>query len=97
MCVGCRERAAKRELLRIVVGAEVGDRLVAMPDPTATAVGRGAYLHPRTVCYEVAVRRRALSRALRLEAGSGTAAVAEYVASAQALRTEQLADKLADA
>ncbi|MFJ6720239.1 MULTISPECIES: YlxR family protein [unclassified Streptomyces] len=59
-CVGCRERAAKSDLLRIVA---VGDECV--PDPRGTLPGRGAYLHPAVVCLDQAVRRRAFPRALR--------------------------------
>ncbi|WP_435877653.1 YlxR family protein, partial [Streptomyces halstedii] len=40
-CVGCRERAAKSELLRTVV--DEGD---VLPDPRGTLPGRGAYVHP---------------------------------------------------
>ncbi|MFD3545134.1 YlxR family protein [Streptomyces sp. NPDC058655] len=59
-CVGCRERAAKNDLLRIVA---VGDECV--PDPRGTLPGRGAYVHPAVVCLDQAVRRRAFPRALR--------------------------------
>ncbi|MFF4368757.1 YlxR family protein [Streptomyces sp. NPDC001594] len=59
-CVGCRERAAKNDLLRIVaVGGE------CVPDPRGTLPGRGAYVHPAVVCLDQAVRRRAFPRALR--------------------------------
>ena len=60
-CVGCRERAAKQDLLRVVAQ---GDGLV--PDPEARAPGRGAYLHRSTTCLDTAVRRRAFPRALRV-------------------------------
>ncbi|MER7841416.1 YlxR family protein [Streptomyces sp. NPDC096040] len=60
-CVGCRQRAAKTELLRIVA---VEDECV--PDPRGTLPGRGAYVHPVQVCLDQAVRRRALPRALRV-------------------------------
>ncbi|MGW2275001.1 YlxR family protein [Streptomyces yangpuensis] len=59
-CVGCRERAAKSDLLRIVA---IEDECV--PDPRGTLPGRGAYLHPVVVCLDQAVRRRAFPRALR--------------------------------
>ncbi|MEU9232768.1 MULTISPECIES: YlxR family protein [Streptomyces] len=59
-CVGCRERAAKSDLLRIVA---VEDECV--PDPRGTLPGRGAYVHPAVVCLDQAVRRRAFPRALR--------------------------------
>ncbi|WP_405978332.1 YlxR family protein [Streptomyces sp. NBC_00158] len=59
-CVGCRERAAKSDLLRIVA---IRDECV--PDPRGTLPGRGAYVHPAVVCLDQAVRRRAFPRALR--------------------------------
>jgi len=68
MCIGCRERATKRELLRVTLGADADGHPVVVPDPTATAPGRGAHLHPVAACLELAERRRAFTRALR---GSG--------------------------
>lgn len=70
--MGCRERAAKSELLRVTVGSDAHGRPVVVPDPQGTAPGRGAHLHPTTECYELAVRRRAFARALR-HAGGGSA------------------------
>jgi predicted RNA-binding protein YlxR (DUF448 family) len=58
--VGCRQRAAKTELLRIVA---IEDECV--PDHRGTLPGRGAYIHPALVCLDLAVRRRAFPRALR--------------------------------
>ena len=52
-----------------------------VPDPEGTAPGRGAHLHPTAECYELAVRRKAFARALRLGAGLPVAPVGEYVAS----------------
>ncbi|MEW2417094.1 YlxR family protein [Streptomyces sp. NPDC046866] len=74
-CVGCRERAAKSELLRIVA---VGDECV--PDPRGTLPGRGAYVHPAAVCLDKAVRRRAFPRALRSPGALDTAGLARAVA-----------------
>jgi uncharacterized protein len=61
-CVGCRVRAAKSDLLRVVVvdGQLVVDRRGRLP-------GRGAHLHPDTACLDLAVRRKAFPRALRAE------------------------------
>ncbi|WP_127355990.1 YlxR family protein [Actinacidiphila soli] len=67
-CIGCRERAAKKDLLRVVV---VGDELV--PDDRGTLPGRGAYVHPATICLDLAVRRRAFPRALRVRGTLDTA------------------------
>ncbi|MER6999460.1 YlxR family protein [Streptomyces sp. NPDC000410] len=73
-CVGCRERAAKSELLRIVAveGA-------CVPDHRGTLPGRGAYMHPASVCLDLAVRRRAFPRAFRLQGPLETADVRRYV------------------
>ncbi|WP_329378657.1 YlxR family protein [Streptomyces sp. NBC_01351] len=68
-CVGCRERAAKSDLLRIV---EIEGECA--PDPRGTLPGRGAYVHPAMVCLDQAVRRRAFPRALR---SAGTLDTAE--------------------
>jgi hypothetical protein len=75
MCVGCRVRAAKSDLLRLVAA---GDEVV--PDPRARHAGRGAYLHPSQGCLERAQRRRAFPRALRLPGPLGTGKIAEYLA-----------------
>ncbi|MEV3993461.1 YlxR family protein [Streptomyces sp. NPDC049837] len=73
-CLGCRERAAKRDLLRIVLIK--GD---CAPDPRGTLPGRGAYVHPALVCLDLAVRRRAFPRALRVPGPLDTADVRRYV------------------
>ena len=79
-CVGCRVRAAKSDLLRVVA---VEGELV--PDPRGRMSGRGAHLHPNRDCLALAERRRAFGRALRLDRAPGVGAVAAYVA-------EQVAD-----
>ncbi|MFE7774850.1 YlxR family protein [Streptomyces sp. NPDC057445] len=78
-CVGCRERAAKSDLLRIV--AVEG---VCVPDHRGTLPGRGAYVHPASVCLDLAVRRRAFPRALRLQGPLDTADVSRAVEQAAA-------------
>ncbi|AQT74691.1 YlxR family protein [Streptomyces erythrochromogenes] len=74
-CVGCRERAAKSDLLRIVA---IEDECV--PDPRGTLPGRGAYVHPAVVCLDQAVRRRAFPRALRSAGALDTANLRNAVA-----------------
>lgn len=59
-CVGCREEAGKRSLIRLVRRPEGGAKV----DPTGHASGRGAYLHADPGCVELARKRRALGRAL---------------------------------
>ena len=62
MCAGCRERAAKAELIRIVARNGVG-----VVDESQTEPGRGVYLHPRRECLDQAVKRRSMGRLLRAE------------------------------
>jgi hypothetical protein len=78
-CIGCRERAAKHELLRVVVGTGSDGRPAAVPDPDGTAPGRGAHLHPTSECYDLAVRRRTFSRALRAGEGLTSTPVGDYL------------------
>ena len=73
-CVGCRSTASRSVLLRIV-GSEVDGRLVAVPDPAAVRPGRGAWVHRDRGCVELAVRRKAVGRALRLPGPVDLAAV----------------------
>lgn len=73
-CVGCRKRAAKHELLRVVAGE--GE---CVPDPRGTLPGRGAYLHPDPNCLDLAVRRRAFPRALRVQGVLEPGELREYV------------------
>ncbi len=72
--MGCRERAAKKDLLRTV--AIEGE---CVPDDRGTLPGRGAYLHPALVCLDLAVRRRAFPRALRAQGALDTKALRLYV------------------
>jgi uncharacterized protein len=78
--VGCRERAAKSELLRVVAGTDALGRPAVVPDPDGTAAGRGAHLHPVLECYDRAVRRRAFTRALRAPGGLASEPVGDYLA-----------------
>lgn len=59
-CVGCRERAPRSDLVRLVVSG--GDVVI---DESHGMPGRGAYLHPTTECLDRARHRRAIGRALR--------------------------------
>lgn len=60
-CLGCRQRAPRSSLLRIV--ARDGR---AVTDVAARLPGRGAWVHPDLGCIEHAISRRALGRALRV-------------------------------
>ena len=60
-CVGCRTRAPRSALLRVV---SIDSVLVA--DERAVMPGRGAWVHPTSECVDAALRRRAFVRALRV-------------------------------
>jgi predicted RNA-binding protein YlxR (DUF448 family) len=77
----------------VTVGSDTHGREVVVPDPQGIAPGRGAHLHPTTACYELAVRRKAFGRALRMTGGRvpdklDSAAVGEYVAGPAPVQTE---------
>ncbi len=61
-CIGCRQEAGKRALIRIVRTPE--QRVIV--DPTGKANGRGAYLHPARECWEKALKRGTIAYALKI-------------------------------
>lgn len=63
MCVGCREKRDKRELLRIVRTPDGKTEV----DRTGKKSGRGAYVCSKKECLEKSVKSRALQRALQTE------------------------------
>ena len=68
-CVGCRTRAPQSDVVRVVARlgeAEDSQEWIALLDLDRRLPGRGAYLHPSLTCLDLAERRRALPRALRL-------------------------------
>ena len=62
-CMGCRERKAKRELIRIVRGTD-GNVSV---DFGGKLNGRGAYICPKSECLKKAQKSKALDRSLEVE------------------------------
>ncbi|TDN88562.1 YlxR family protein [Microbacterium sp. BK668] len=60
-CVGCRTRASRSALLRVVA---IDSVLVV--DERAILPGRGAWVHETRECMDAALRRRAFVRALRV-------------------------------
>ena len=78
-CIGCRHRADKTTLVRVVAVQE-STTVVVTPDLRGTLPGRGAHLHPTTRCLELATRRKAFGRALRVEGPLDLGALAALVA-----------------
>ncbi|MBN9178354.1 MAG: YlxR family protein [Microbacterium sp.] len=68
-CVGCRARAPRSALLRVVQrdGVLVADEKAVLP-------GRGAWVHDTDACVAAALRRRAFGRALRVTGALDTSA-----------------------
>ena len=62
MCAGCRERAPKKELIR-VVRTPTGELLL---DARDKAPGRGAYICKKAECLRKARKSRALERMLNI-------------------------------
>ena len=76
-CVACRVPRPKRELVRIVRTPEGA----VMVDDTGRRSGRGAYLCRQRGCWETALARRQLERALKVTLTAETQAqLREYAA-----------------
>lgn len=67
-CLGCRQRAPRTSLVRVVAR----DGRVAV-DTAARLPGRGAWVHPDSGCVRSAIRRNAFGRALRVSGSLDTA------------------------
>ena len=61
-CMGCRERKAKREMIRVVRGTDGNVSL----DFGGKMQGRGAYICPKSECLKKAQRAKALERSLEV-------------------------------
>ncbi|GAB2538837.1 YlxR family protein [Brachybacterium huguangmaarense] len=65
-CVGCRKKAARDQLVRLVrEGSPTGGAPVVRVDARASAPGRGAWLHPDARCLDLAIARGGLARSFR--------------------------------
>ena len=79
-CVGCRGTDSWSALLRVVAETDDAGVTRLAPDPRRLLPGRGAWLHPTGDCFDLAVRRRAFGRALRVSGHLDPSAVAEQIA-----------------
>ena len=84
-CVACRETRAKRDLIRVVLLTEGG----VVVDETGKRNGRGAYLCRDHVCWEQAIKRGSLSRALHFDLRPEDLALLEAFAQSLVGRTEE--------
>ncbi|MDQ6658944.1 MAG: YlxR family protein [Actinomycetota bacterium] len=93
-CVGCREKGRPDVLLRVVanptgdVEGSARDVVMVVPDPKRRTPGRGAWIHPDSECLQMAQRRRAFARALRVRTGAIDTQQLQSYLSDQAANTE---------
>ncbi|WP_156221216.1 YlxR family protein [Pseudactinotalea suaedae] len=64
-CAGCRGKAHRSDLVRMVVDRRAATAVVVV-DPRAVLPGRGVWLHQRSDCLDRAETRRAIQRGLRV-------------------------------
>jgi predicted RNA-binding protein YlxR (DUF448 family) len=62
-CIACRSTEAKRGLVRVVRTPEGRAEL----DPTGKKNGRGAYVHESRSCWDEALKKDRLGRALKVD------------------------------
>lgn len=67
MCVSCREGKPKQELLRVV---KKSNGMIEI-DPGGKAEGRGAYVCMDVKCIENACKKKAFSRAFKMNVPDG--------------------------
>ena len=83
-CVGCRARDERSALLRVVALAGNGTAHTGVPllvpDERGRLPGRGAWLHPRLDCLDLADQRRAFPRALRITHAVDLTQLREWIA-----------------
>ncbi|MGU3653081.1 YlxR family protein [Mycolicibacterium sp. A43C] len=76
-CVGCRKRALAVDLVRLSTVSDRPGMCAVTVDTAGNLPGRGAWLHPDPQCLDVALRRRAIGRALRISGSPDTTVVEE--------------------
>ncbi|WP_295624194.1 YlxR family protein [uncultured Corynebacterium sp.] len=77
-CIATRSRRPEGRLLRMVARRD-GDATRVVPDPRRRMPGRGAWITPTLDAWEVAQKRRAFGRALKVSAHADANPVREYL------------------
>lgn len=80
-CVGCRMRAPKDELVRLVPAPAGFDGPSILVDVSGRLPGRGLSIHPQRGCVEAAVKKGGIAQVLRRAPGLTPDALAEAMAS----------------
>ena len=63
-CIGCRKVGERLKLIRLVRFINSSGEMEALVDVGRRLHGRGAWLHPLPACWTLAIKRRAIGRAL---------------------------------
>ena len=93
-CVATRQRHPDSVLLRMVVDPQDIKRII--PDPQRQLPGRGAWITPDLGALELAEKRRAIPRALKVPVDADTSEVHIYLealAASEVLGTERTDEK----
>ena len=77
-CIASRQQQPDTQLLRLV--AQRGTPPVIVPDPQRDMPGRGCWITPTLDALELAEKRNAIGRALRVSAPVDTGPVRKYLA-----------------
>ena len=79
-CVGCKTLGTRKSLIRVVL---VNTELTI--DEGKKLPGRGAWLHGSKECFELAVNRKAFSRALKQHFTADEKVLAQAIEQAEAM------------
>lgn len=77
-CIATRNTLPEGRLLRMVARRD-GDVTNVIPDPRRRMPGRGAWITPTLEAWELAQKRRAFGRALKVSANADANPVREYL------------------
>ena len=77
-CIASRQRQPDTQLLRLVAQHVIPP--VIVPDPQRSMPGRGCWITPTLAALELAEKRNAIGRALRVSAPVDTGPVRKYLA-----------------
>ncbi len=90
-CIATRTRHPEAELLRLT--ADPADSHMIVPDPRRRAPGRGAWITPTLDALDLAEKRRAIARALKVSAPVDTSRVRAFLEAKDPVRNANNKEK----
>ncbi|QCB28674.1 YlxR family protein [Corynebacterium endometrii] len=88
-CIATRSKRPDDELLRVVISPDDPERRTVVADPDRRLPGRGAWIYPDLAAYELAEKRRAFARALRVSTPLDTGHVREFLEAGKTLANRE--------